>query len=96
MKSEHSKSEKKWNALLNWIFPFYACEMLEKGQRILVQNVEKGKVKGMYIKNIIDNFKKYSFLLRQLVSRDFKVKYKRSVLGVLWSLLYPSGGLVGI
>ena len=43
----------------------------------------------MYIKNIIDNFKKYSFLLRQLVSRDFKVKYKRSVLGVLWSLLYP-------
>ena len=29
MKSEHSKSEKKWNALLNWIFPFYACEMLE-------------------------------------------------------------------
>ena len=35
----------------------------------------------MYIKNIIDNFKKYSFLLRQLVSRDFKVKYKRSVLG---------------
>ena len=42
----------------------------------------------MYIKNIIDNFKKYSFLLRQLVSRDFKVKYKRSVLGVLWSLLY--------
>jgi len=32
---------------------------------------------------------KYNFLLRQLVSRDFKVKYKRSVLGVLWSLLYP-------
>lgn len=32
---------------------------------------------------------KYSFLLKQLVSRDFKVKYKRSVLGVLWSLLYP-------
>lgn len=32
---------------------------------------------------------KYSFLLKQLVSRDFKVKYKRSVLGVFWSLLYP-------
>ena len=43
----------------------------------------------MYIKNILDNFKKYSFLLKQLVARDFKVKYKRSVLGVLWSLLYP-------
>ena len=43
----------------------------------------------MYFKNIYFNFKKYSFLLGQLVSRDFKVKYKRSVLGVLWSLLYP-------
>lgn len=32
---------------------------------------------------------KYRFLLQQLVSRDFKVKYKRSVLGVLWSVLYP-------
>ncbi len=27
--------------------------------------------------------------MRQLISRDFKVKYKRSVLGILWSLLYP-------
>ena len=32
---------------------------------------------------------KYSFLLSQLIARDFKVKYKRSVLGMLWSLLYP-------
>jgi len=43
----------------------------------------------MYFRNIYLNFKKYSFLLGQLVSRDFKVKYKRSVLGVIWSLLYP-------
>lgn len=33
--------------------------------------------------------KKYRFLLEQLVGRDFKTKYKRSVLGVLWSLLNP-------
>lgn len=39
--------------------------------------------------NIKYVYKKYNFLLEQLVSRDFKVKYKRSVLGVLWSLLYP-------
>ena len=43
----------------------------------------------MMIKNIINNFRKYSFLMNQMISRDFKVKYKRSVLGVLWSLLYP-------
>ena len=41
-------------------------------------------IKKMYL-----NWKKYKFLLKQLVSRDFKVKYKRSVLGILWSLLNP-------
>lgn len=40
-------------------------------------------------KNIVFNFKRYWFLMTQLISRDFKVKYKRSVLGVLWSLLNP-------
>ena len=33
--------------------------------------------------------KKYCFLMKQLIIRDFKVKYKRSSLGILWSLLYP-------
>ena len=33
--------------------------------------------------------RKYAFLLRELIVRDFKVKYKRSALGMLWSLLYP-------
>ena len=41
------------------------------------------------IKNILGNFKRYGFLMTQLISRDFKVKYKRSVLGVLWSILQP-------
>lgn len=37
----------------------------------------------------IKTMKKYSFLLGQLVARDFKTRYKRSVLGVLWSMLSP-------
>lgn len=45
------------------------------------------------MKRLINNlkyvYKKYNFLMKQLISRDFKVKYKRSVLGVVWSLLYP-------
>ena len=41
------------------------------------------------LKRIFSNFKKYSFLMHQLILRDFKVKYKRSILGVLWSILYP-------
>lgn len=32
---------------------------------------------------------KYDFLFRQLVVRDFKAKYKRSMLGMLWSFLNP-------
>lgn len=41
------------------------------------------------LKNIFANMKRYSFLMKQLIMRDFKVKYKRSFLGILWSLLYP-------
>ena len=42
-----------------------------------------------FVRNILFSFKKYGYLINQLVSRDFKVKYKRSFLGIGWSLLYP-------
>jgi len=45
--------------------------------------------KRNYVLNLLNVVEKYDFLLRQLVSRDFKTKYKRSVLGVLWSFLNP-------
>lgn len=37
----------------------------------------------------IQNFMKYQPLLMELVSRDIKTKYRRSILGVLWTLLNP-------
>lgn len=38
---------------------------------------------------IVGVWRKYRFLIKQLVARDFKTKYKRSVLGYLWSFLNP-------
>ena len=45
--------------------------------------------KHSYIVNAVIAVNKYRFLIRQLVSRDFKTKYKRSILGVFWSFLNP-------
>ena len=35
------------------------------------------------------NFSKYRPLIRELVTRDLKVKYRRSFLGYVWSILNP-------
>ena len=45
--------------------------------------------KGSFMTKALGSVKKYGFLLGQLVARDFKTRYKRSVLGVLWSMLSP-------
>lgn len=37
----------------------------------------------------IKNFKKYQPLLYELVARDVKIKYRKSILGVLWTILNP-------
>jgi ABC-2 type transport system permease protein len=43
---------------------------------------------------IIDRFKKYNFLFEELVKRDFKKKYKRTFLGILWSMIGPMAQLL--
>lgn len=37
----------------------------------------------------INDFQKDKFILEQLVTKDFKLKYRRSVLGIAWSVLNP-------
>ena len=42
-----------------------------------------------YSSSFLDHFVRYAPLMKELVSRDLKVKYRRSILGYLWSLLNP-------
>ena len=62
--------------LLLAAYTVYNAKALQNGKRTLVTRV-------IYL------YRRYSFLIRQLVARDFKRKYKRSALGVLWSFLNP-------
>ena len=41
------------------------------------------------LKGTLAMFYKYRFLLQNLIQRDIKVKYRRSTLGILWSVLNP-------
>ena len=53
----------------------------------MVKRDEKGLTSkgGAFVQTIA----KYEFLMEQLIGRDFKIKYKRSVLGIFWSFLNP-------
>ena len=37
----------------------------------------------------VTRWQKYNFLFEELVKRDFKKRYKRTVLGIFWSMLNP-------
>ena len=76
-----------WTGLHYWDFVFVGlvCLILI----VLVIWYRKRKGKHSYIVNAVVAMQKYRFLIIQLVARDFKTKYKRSVLGILWSFLNP-------
>ena len=41
------------------------------------------------MKKYVDNFLQYRFLLSELVKKGIKLKYRRSYLGIVWSMLEP-------
>jgi len=44
---------------------------------------------GVKLKKYINNFAKYRFLLGELVKKGITLKYRRSYLGILWTLIEP-------
>lgn len=76
-----------WTGLHYWQFAAGFGLLLSLSLFYIYHRWIKGK--HSYVVNALIAVQKYHFLIRQLVNRDFKTKYKRSVLGVFWSFLNP-------
>lgn len=70
-----------------WLF--FSLFILLVGVFYYQQKGRENSGKQSIIHNLFYNLERYHFLMKQLVSRDFKTKYKRSVLGFFWSFLNP-------
>ncbi|WP_312612941.1 ABC transporter permease [Oscillibacter sp.] len=76
-----------WTGLHYWQFAAALGAVIALYLLAVYKHWKRGK-KSLLV-NAVAALKKYNFLIKQLVSRDFKSKYKRSVLGVFWSFLNP-------
>ena len=52
----------------------------------MMSKSDEGMIVSSHAKNEVE---KDRFILKQLVTKDFKIKYRRSFLGVAWSVLNP-------
>lgn len=55
----------------------------------MTDSVDSQKAVAKPASHAKNDFEKDKYILRQLVTKDFKIKYRRSVLGVAWSVLNP-------
>ncbi|KAF5051442.1 ABC-2 type transporter [anaerobic digester metagenome] len=76
-----------WTGLHYWQFTAALGAVLLTALVVMLWRVKNGK--NSFAFHTLSALRKYHFLIHQLVNRDFKTKYKRSVLGVLWSFLNP-------
>lgn len=54
---------------------------------------DTANLKPAFIQELIDSYR-YRYLLLQLVRRNITIRYKRSILGVAWSMLNPLGMMI--
>lgn len=76
-----------WTGLHYWEFVLAGGGLLLLGTLVLLHQMRQGKAK--LISHGLAGLHRCRFLMEELVKRDFKAKYKRSILGVLWSFLNP-------
>jgi len=76
-----------WTGLHYWQFATIFGILIGVYLWMVYARWKKGK--WSLLVNVVIAIQKYSFLIKQLVARDFKAKYKRSILGVCWSFLNP-------
>lgn len=76
-----------WTGLHYWQFAAAGLALVLLFIAVIWLRVRSGK--RSYVVNAAIAVQKYRFLIRQLVARDFRTKYKRSILGMFWSFLNP-------
>lgn len=76
-----------WIGQVYWYFVIGIGIVLAACGWYTLWSVQRGKT--VVALRVASAFQRYKFLIKQLVLRDFKTKYKRSVLGILWSFLNP-------
>lgn len=74
---------------MNYYWPAVAAVAAVLSGIILYMHFCRIKGRPLLLNRFVDLVQQYKYLLKTLVVRDFRVKYKASVLGVLWSFLNP-------
>lgn len=72
-----------------WFWPVALALLVALVAVCCVTHVQMQQGKRTIFTIVACVYRQYHYLLRQLVSRDFRVKYKSSSLGVIWSFLNP-------
>lgn len=72
-----------------WFWPVVLVILAMAIGLICLTHIQQKQGKRTILTLIVTVYNQYRYLLKQLVNRDFRVKYKSSALGMVWSLLNP-------